>query len=304
MKVFKKIFFPIITTIIFFIAYLLFHTITLPHTEVIQNILLSISIISIAWLIDKIILFLIDRNMQHHHFEKKNNNLEERKIHTKVNYIKAMISIAIFLVAIGIALGLFDGLRQVGNSVLASAGILGIIIGFAAQKLIANILAGFQIAFTQPIRIDDVVIVENEWGRIEEITLTYVVVRIWDQRRLVLPITYFTDKPFQNWTRTNAEIMGTVFLYTDYKIPIEKVREELQNIVAKTPLWDKRVAGLQVTNSTERSIELRVLLSAKNASDAWDLRCHVREKLISFIKNNYPESLPRSRIVLDRLNDN
>ncbi len=153
-------------------------------------------------------------------------------------------------------------------------------------------------AITQPIRIDDVVIVENEWGRIEEITLTYVVVRIWDLRRLIVPITYFLEKPFQNWTRISAEILGTVLLYVDYTVPVDEVRAEMKRIVESSPLWDKRVCALQVTNATERTVELRALVSAADSSSAWELRCDVREKLIGFIRQSYPDGLPKVRAEL------
>jgi small-conductance mechanosensitive channel len=162
------------------------------------------------------------------------------------------------------------------------------------------LLAGFQIAMTQPIRIDDVVIVEGEWGRIEEITLTYVVVRIWDQRRLVVPITYFIEKPFQNWTRTSADILGTIFLQVDYAVPVDSVRQELTRILEGSPNWDRKVNVLQVTDAKERTLELRALASSSDASKSWDLRCEVREKLVAFVQKNYPDSLPRLRATFER----
>jgi small-conductance mechanosensitive channel len=168
----------------------------------------------------------------------------------------------------------------------------------AAQRTIGTFIAGVQIALTQPIRIDDVVIVEGEWGRVEEITLTYVVVKIWDLRRLVLPITYFIEKPFQNWTRVTADLLGTVYLYVDYTVPFEEVRKELKRLVEESELWDKKVCVLQVTNATEHAVELRALVSASDASKAWTLRCHVREKLVEFVQKNYPEALPRVRAEL------
>jgi small-conductance mechanosensitive channel len=192
----------------------------------------------------------------------------------------------------------FEKVRQLGATLLASAGIVGIIVGIAAQKSIATLFAGIQLAITQPMRIDDVVIVENEWGRIEEITLTYVVVRIWDLRRLIVPITYFLEKPFQNWTRISADILGTVFLYVDYTVPVEAVRTELRRILESSPLWDGQVCVLQVTNATERTVELRALMSAADSSSGWGLRCEVREKLIEFIRQNYPEGLPKVRAEL------
>ncbi|MGE0113418.1 MAG: mechanosensitive ion channel family protein [Steroidobacteraceae bacterium] len=223
------------------------------------------------------------------------DNREARGVVTQVVVLRKIAGAVIGLFAIASMLMVFDSVRQFGTAIIASAGVAGIIIGFAAQKSIATLLAGFQIAMTQPIRIDDVVIVENEWGRIEEITLTYVVVCIWDLRRLVLPITYFIEKPFQNWTRTSADILGTVFLYTDYGVPLDAVRDEFTRILEASPLWDKKVNVLQVTDSKEHTLEIRALASARNASDAWDLRCVVREKLIVFLQQQYPESLPRLR---------
>lgn len=223
------------------------------------------------------------------------DNLEARKLHTQVTVLKKLAVVVIAVFALASILMVFESLRQFGASILASAGIAGIIIGFAAQRSLATLLAGFQIAMTQPIRLDDVVIVENEWGRIEEITLTYVVVRIWDLRRLVMPIQYFIEKPFQNWTRTSAEILGTVFLFVDYSVPLPALREALDKILESSPKWDGKVKGIQVTNTSERTVEVRALMSAANASAAWDLRCEVREKMIEFIRDNYPEALPRFR---------
>ncbi|OYW74366.1 MAG: hypothetical protein B7Z37_18145 [Verrucomicrobia bacterium 12-59-8] len=193
----------------------------------------------------------------------------------------------------------FDSVRQYGSSILASAGIAGLIVGVAAQRSIAGLLAGFQIAIAQPISIDDVVVVEGEWGRIEEITLTYVVVRIWYQRRLVLPINYFIEKPFQNWTRQTAEVPGTVFIQVDYSAPVGELRDELTRIVKASGHWDGRVVGLQVTDSLDSTLELRALASAADGSKARDLRCEIREKLVEYIRTNHPESLPRIRMGLD-----
>ena len=196
----------------------------------------------------------------------------------------------------------FDTVRQVGLSILASAGIAGVILGFAAQKSLATLVAGIQIAITQPISIDDVVVVEKEWGRIDEITLTYVVVQLWDQRRLIVPITWFIDRPFQNWTRTSSELLGTVLFTMDYLIPAETIRSELERIVAATPLWDRRVVKLHVTNITDKAIEMRALVSAANSSDLWELRCLVREKLIEYLRSNFPEVLPKLRMEIERIN--
>jgi hypothetical protein len=171
-------------------------------------------------------------------------------------------------------------------------------VGLAARTALTNILAGIQIALSQPIRLGDVVIVENEWGWIEEITTTYVVVRIWDLRRLIVPLSYFIEKPFQNWTHTTADLLGTVFVYSDYRVEVEEVRSELLRILESSGMWDGKVWGLQVTNATDRSLELRALMSAPDAPKAWDLRCYVREKLIEFLQQRFPESLPRTRAEL------
>jgi len=231
----------------------------------------------------------------HQYDLKKDDNLKERKVRTQLIFIRKVFIIIIVLVSLSIILLSFDNVRKIGAGLLTGVGIGSIIIGFAAQKSLGNFLAGFQIAFTQPIRIDDVLVVEGEWGRIEDITLTYVVLNIWDQRRLILPITYFIEKPFQNWTRTTSELLGTVFLYVDYTIRVDKVREELNRILATTPLWDKRVGIIQVTDAKEQTIELRALVSARNSSQAFDLRCYVREGLLKYISETMPLSLPQKR---------
>ncbi len=229
------------------------------------------------------------------------DNLKARKAATQLRIFEKFIIFIVVVIAIASSLMVFEQVRQLGVNLLASAGIAGIIVGFAAQKSIATVLAGIQIALTQPIRIDDVVIVEGEWGWIEEINLTYVVVKIWDLRRLIVPITYFIDKPFQNWTRTSANILGTVFLYLDYNTPVEPIRNELTRILENTSYWDGKVNNIQVTNTNNQTMEVRALMSAKDSPTAWNLRVHVREKLIEFMQKNYPESLPKIRI--DKLSD-
>lgn len=229
---------------------------------------------------------------------KKADNLRERKIRTQLQFIRRLLVGLIIFVSISIVLLSFDAMRKIGTGLLTGVGIGGIIIGFAAQRSLGNLLAGFQIAFTQPVRIGDAVVVENEFGTIEEITLTYVVVKIWDERRMVLPINYFIEKPFQNWTRTSSELLGTVTIYTDYSVPVNEVREELTRLLQANKLWDNRVNALQVTNVTERTIELRALMSGRNSGDVFDLRCYVRENLLQFISRKYPDALPKERTEL------
>jgi small-conductance mechanosensitive channel len=233
----------------------------------------------------------------YHTFDiNKADNLRERKIRTQLQFIRQLAIGLIIILAACIILLSFNNLRKLGASLLAGVGVGGIIIGFAAQKSLSNLLAGFQIAFTQPLRIDDVLVVEGEWGRVEEITLTYVVLNIWDQRRLILPINYFIEKPFQNWTRNTADILGTVFLYLDYTVPLEPMRKEFNRLLDANPLWDRRVGVMQITNASERTIEVRALMSASSSGNAFDLRCDVREGLIKFVQANFPDSLPLVRI--------
>lgn len=270
--------------------------------ETFRHALSMLFILAVAWsLIRFTVLFqeLILRRFQ----VNTRDNLQARKMHTQLGILRRILIFIICVIAVSFMLMTLDNVRQIGVSLLASAGVIGIIAGFAAQRSIATLFAGIQVALTQPIRLDDVVIVENEWGRIEEITLTYVVVRIWDLRRLIVPITYFMERPFQNWTRVSADILGTVFLYTDYTIPVNAVRTELHRILEQNPLWNKKVWGLQVTNATDRTLELRALMSAEDAGAAWDLRCHVREKLLEYVQQEHPQSLPRMRAELEEAED-
>lgn len=225
------------------------------------------------------------------------DNRVARAVHTQVTVLRKVAFVLIAVFTVSSMLMVFDSVRQLGTTILASAGVAGIVVGFAAQRSIATLLAGFQIALTQPIRIDDVVIVENEWGRIEEITLTYVVVKIWDLRRLILPITYFIEQPFQNWTRSSADILAPVFLHVDHTVPLDRLRAELTSILEASQYWDRKVNVLQVTDTTEHTVQIRALASASDASQAWNLRCEVREKLISYLQKHHPESLPRLRLM-------
>lgn len=225
------------------------------------------------------------------------DNLQARKHVTQIRILRRVADTLIVLLALGAALMTFDSVRQYGVSIFASAGAAGLVLGLAARPVLENLIAGIQIAVTQPIRIDDAVVVEGEWGWIEEITGTYVVIRIWDWRRLIVPLSYFIQNPFTNWTRESASIIGTVFLHADYTLPVDELRTYLGELVKMEPLWDGNVSVVQVTDATDRAIEIRALVSARTSPDAWDLRCNVREKLVAWIRDHHPESLPQIRSV-------
>ena len=227
------------------------------------------------------------------------DNLEARRLHTQVLVLERTLIVVIVVIGVASVLMTFPRVREIGASLLVSAGFAGLAIGLAARPVLENLIAGLQLAFTQPIRIDDVVIVEGEWGWVEEITATYVVVRIWDQRRLVVPLSRFMTQPFQNWTRRSSEILGTVTLHADYCVPVQAVREELERLCRDNRLWDGRVCNLQVTEAGERTVTLRALVSARDSGRAWDLRVQLREKLIEFLQREHPHALPRARLELD-----
>jgi small-conductance mechanosensitive channel len=275
--------------------FMYFHNISNYYVNKITYLLL---IAALAGLLIKITEFVRDALYERFDIQMA-NNLNERKIRTQIDFIQKIGTLFIVLIALAVMLMSFTRVRELGTSLIASAGIASVIIGFAAQKSIANLLAGLQIAFTQPIRLEDVVIVEGEWGRVEEITLTYVVLRIWDSRRQIVPISYFLEKPFQNWTRTSADLLGTVFIFVDYTLPVDVIRLELTNILAQEDarvLWDGRTGVVQVTDATETTMQLRILVSAANSGNAFDLRCIVRERLIAFITKHYPDALPKRRV--------
>ncbi|HEX8328068.1 MAG TPA: mechanosensitive ion channel domain-containing protein [Hymenobacter sp.] len=266
--------------------------------EVLRRVVEFALIITFAWGLIKTLDVVEDQVLRSYQLDGA-DNLRVRKLFTQLQFIKKLVMSLIVLVAAGLVLMSFETVRRLGTGLLTSAGIASVIVGFAAQRSISNLLAGFQIAFTQPIRLDDVLVVEGEWGRVEEITFTYVVLRIWDERRLVLPLNYFIEKPFQNWTRNSAQILGTVHLQTDYTVPVEAVRTELQRIVESSPYWDRRVSVLHVTDSKDRTLELRALVSAADAGAVWELRCAVREQLVAFLQREYPDALPRTRAVVE-----
>jgi len=203
--------------------------------------------------------------------------------------------VIVVIAGTAMALMTFPGARQVGASLLASAGVLGIVGGLAARPVFSNLISGLQIALAQPIRLDDVLIVNGEWGRVEEISGTYVVLKIWDERRLIIPLQWFIENPFENWTRTGSNILGTVFLYLDYTAPLDAIRSEAKRIVEAAPEWDQRVFVVQVTDATDRAMQVRILMSSANSGKAFDLRCRVREGVLTFLAREYPQCLPQVR---------
>ena len=227
------------------------------------------------------------------------DNLNDRRILTQMRVLIVSGRVLVTLLGLSTALTTFPMVRTLGASLLASAGIAGIVVGFAARPLLSNLLAGLQLALTQPLRLDDVVIVQGEWGRIEEIASTYVVVRIWDERRLIVPLTWFIENPFQNWTHTSAALTGSVHLWVDYRTPLAPLRAELQRLCRAAPDWDGRAVVLQVTDSGPQAMQLRALVTAADSARAWNLRCAIREGLIDFLQREYPQCLPRWRGELD-----
>lgn len=253
-----------------------------------------ILIAAITWLGVRSVRAIEDSIIAHHPADTP-DNLQARRIQTQTRVLARTVMVLIVLLGSGTALSTLPILRDIGTSLLASAGVAGLVVGFAAKPVLGNLLAGMQIALTQPIRLEDVVIVQNEWGNIEEITGTYVVVRLWDQRRMIVPLQWFIENPFQNWTRSNADILGTVLVWVDYRMPVDAVRAEAERICHTAPEWDGRLCLTQVVDAGERAMQLRVLVSAGNAGHAWDLRCRVREGIVSFIQREYPQFLPRLR---------
>jgi len=223
-------------------------------------------------------------------------NFLARKHVTQVRVFKRVIDTLVIVVVVSTALMTFDSVRQYGVSLFASAGAAGLVVGLAARPLLSNLIAGVQIAVTQPIRIEDAIIIENEWGWVEDIASTYVVVRLWDWRRMVVPLSYFIERPFQNWTRDAASLIGSIILHVDYAADVPRIRKRLEEAVRESKLWDGAVVNLQVVDTNSRTMELRALVSARNAPQAWDLRCEIREKLVTFLQKDMREALPRERV--------
>ena len=253
-----------------------------------------LTIAAVTWLVVAALQGLADAMVALHPADVA-DNLQARRIQTQTRVLARIAIGAVLLAGLAFILMTFPRARQLGASLLASAGVAGLIVGLAARSVFGNLLAGLQIALAQPLRIDDVLIVEGEWGRVEEITATNVVLKIWDERRLVVPLQWFIEHPFQNWTRRGASLLGTVFLWVDYSLPMEPVRAEARRLCEASTNWDGRVCNVQVTDSSERAMQLRILVSSADSGRAFDLRCELRERLVDFIQRQFPQALPRMR---------
>ncbi|WP_433538176.1 mechanosensitive ion channel family protein [Micromonospora sp. CA-249363] len=260
-------------------------------------------IASAAWLVAALLVVVEDTALARFRVDVPNNR-HARRVRTQVVMLRRLTIAVIVILTIGVMLMTFPSVRGIGAGVLTSAGVVGVVAALAAQSLLGNVFAGLQLAFSDAVRLDDVVVVEGEWGRIEELTLSYVVVQIWDDRRLILPTSYFTSKPFQNWTRTEAAVLGTAEFDVDWAVPVQIMREELRRLVEGTELWDGRVCVLQVTDATGGMVRLRALVSAADAGSLWDLRALVREHLVGWIRDNRPTAMPRVRTELGDANSN
>ena len=248
----------------------------------------------IGWLVIAIIKALADVTIVRNDITIA-DNLRARRRQTRVGILTRIAVFAVVFLTVCMMLLSIPSIRNVGVTLMASAGLAGLAVGAAAQPALKNLIAGIQMAFTEPIRLDDVIIMDGEWGRIEEIRLTYIVVRIWDDRRLIVPVAKFLEERFQNWTRSTSQLMGSVFLHLDWSADIPRIREKAGEVIAANPRWDRRFWNLQVTDALEETIQVRVLMTANDASLAFDLRCDIREALIAFIAAEMPEALPRRR---------
>lgn len=262
--------------------------------ELLGDLLYIAAVIAVAWLLIEAVRAGEDLLVRRSDVEAA-DNLRARKMLTQAKILKRIAVAAIAVLALAAILMRFQAFRDLGTGLIASAGVAGIVVGLAAQRTLGTLLAGIQIAITQPIRVDDVVIVEGEFGWVEEITLTYIVVRVWDLRRIIVPISDFIEKPFQNWTRSSSDLLGTVFLYTDYTVPVEALREEHQRLLEASEEWDEKAAAVQVTDTSERTVQIRFLQSAHSAPALFALRCYVRERMIAFVQREYPGALPKVR---------
>ena len=268
---------------------------TLPYLVTVRHVTALLLIGSLTWLAAAMIAGLAQGVIQRNPVTME-DNLQARRIVTQTNVLSRTAQVVVVIAGAAMALMTFPAARQVGTSLLASAGVLGIIGGIAARPVFSNLIAGLQIALAQPIRLDDVLIVNGEWGRVEEITGTYVVLKIWDERRMIVPLQWFIENPFQNWTRTGSQIIGTLFLYVDYRAPVEAIRAEAKRLTEAAPEWDGRVFNLQVTDLTDKAVQLRVMVSSRESGKNWDLRVRLREGLLAFLAREHPDCLPVLRL--------
>ncbi len=264
----------------------------------IASVAIACLVVALVWLVGNVLLRIEDIALHRFRVDEA-DNLTARRVRTQISIVRRITVAVVAVVGGGAVLTTIPQARAAGASVLASAGLVGLVAALAAQSTLGNVFAGLHLAFGNSLRLDDVVVVEGEWGRIEEITLGYVVVKIWDQRRLILPSSYFTTTPFQNWTRSSADIIGTVELDVDWTVPVSQMRETGQRVVNGSDLWDRRAYGLQVTDATGGLVRARVLVSAADSSALWNLRCLVREQLIDWLQREYPHALPRRRAELN-----
>lgn len=260
--------------------------------------LLILLILSGGFLVQEVVNYSVSRIIER--FENGDqSDAEVRRITTQLRLLRRLANVIIAILAIGFALFTFPAVQGVGAGLLASAGVLSVIGGLAAQSVLGNLFAGIQLAFSNAIRVGDVVVVKDEWGTVGEITLSYVVIYIWDERRLIVPSTHFTSQAFETWTRKNSKVLGTVFMDVDWRVPLEDVRKEFEAFLEKNPLWDRRASSVLVTDAVGGYVQLRFLVSAEDSSKQWDLRCEVREHMVTWLQKNHPEALPLSRISLD-----
>ena len=266
----------------------------------VEQTLTVLLIACVAWLVIQAAYAVTDVVLARLGTVEGDGNRRARRIRTQITLVRRVAAAIIIVVAMGAVLFSFPAVRALGAGLLASAGIAGVVAGIAAQSTLSNLIAGLQLVFSDAIRLDDVVVVDGEWGRIEELTLTYVVLRLWDERRLILPVSYFTATPFENWTRHGSRVIGHVMLRADWSVPVEEIRSELYRRLREHPLWDQKDWTLQVTDVQPNGlVELRALMSASDAPSVWDLKCDIREHLVTYIRENHPQALPRFRVTDD-----
>lgn len=277
---------------------------TWPHADsrqIVRHVLLILSIAAAAWALSAVLAAAVARIRARHPIDIEDNR-NARRIHTQLAVLHGLGTVLIAIIAAGAAFFTIPGAEVVGTSLLASAGVASVVAGIAAQAVLGNVFAGIQLAFSGAIRVDDVVVANGEWGRIEEITLTSIVLKVWDERRVVLPSTYFTTTPFENWTRDSTEILGTVRFDVDWRVSPAAMRAKLDEILRASPLWDGRASGIVVEDATGGTVRMRALISARNSSDQWDLRCLVRERIVEWLASDAPAALPASRVVVEAPN--